>query len=349
MIPLFKPHMPELPGLNKVLHSGMLSAGDYTKEFENKLKEYFGCPYVLVTNSFSNAIYIALSVLRVKADDEVLMSPMACLASTQPFLAHGCSVKWGDIDPHRGTLCPDSVKRRISSKTKVIVHNHFCGYPGYIDEINKIGKENDIAVIDDGIECFGSEYKGQKVGRYGEAIAVFSLSAVRIPNCIEGGIVIFKHQDQYEKAILIRDSGINRNLFRNDIGEINPLCDIKDIGYSATMSNINGYIGVQQMMYVDELLQKQRQQAHWWNDKLNGNKEYVMLSHDYSTPNYWVYGILADNKREVILKFRKKGYYASGVHSDNSKYSIFGHREYELPGVDDFCKRFIGLPCGWWM
>lgn len=349
MIPLFKPYMPELPQLNDILYSGMLAAGSYTKEFENSLKKYFNSPYILVMNSFANAINVTLTALGIKTNDEVLMSPMACLVSTQPFRTFGCSIRWADIDPCTGTLSPDSVRRRISSRTKLIVHNHFCGYPGYIDEINRIGKENGIIVIDDGIECFGSEYRERKVGQYGESIAIFSLSAVRIPNCIEGGAVIFKDKDTFDRASLIRDSGINRQIFRDELGEINTSCDIKDAGFAATMSNVNAYIGVQQMKKIDLLLQKQRQQAEAWEKCLGNKKGYKLLQTICGRPNYWLYGILADDKQNAIISFREQGYYASGVHADNSNYSIFGGRDCELPGVDEFYSKFVGLPCGWWI
>lgn len=57
-----------------------------------------------------------------------------------------------DVDPKRGTLCPESVEGKISPATKAIFHNHHCGYPGYIDEINEIGRRKGLFVIDDCIE-----------------------------------------------------------------------------------------------------------------------------------------------------------------------------------------------------
>ena len=127
MISLFKPYMPELPDINKILHSGMLAYGNYTKEFEKILKKYFNTEYLIVTNSFNVAISIALATLGISYGDEVIASPMACLASTQPYLANGINIKWADVDPLRGTLLPESVKTQITAKTKAIIHNHYCG------------------------------------------------------------------------------------------------------------------------------------------------------------------------------------------------------------------------------
>ncbi len=348
MIPLFKPYMPQLPKLNEILQSGKLAGGEYVTAFEESLKKYFEEEYLLVTNTFASAISVAASTLGLTVGDEVIVSPMGCLVSTQPYLALGLKTVWCDVDAGRGTLSPDALRKVITPSTKAIVHNHFCGYVGYIDEINAIAREYGIPVIDDGIECFGSEYKGKRVGHCGTDVTVFSLSAVRIPNTIDGGIVIFKNENDYKKALRIRDSGIDRAKFRDNIGEISPECDISEIGYSAVMSNVNAYIGFEQMKVVDELLHKQRENSQKWIKRLSDNDSLSLLEVGDSTPNYWVLGVLADNKTETILRLREQGFYASGVHINNNRYSVFGDTR-ELAGVNEFYSKFVALPCGWWI
>lgn len=349
MIPLYKPYMPDLPDMNLLIHSGNLAYGNYTKQFEEKLREYFGSPYLLVTASFHLAISVALTALEIKFGDEVIASPMACLASTQPYLSNGCKIRWSDVDPKTGTLDPDSVEKRLTCNTKAIIHNHFCGYPGYIDEINEIGVRHGLPVIDDGIECFGSEYHGMKIGNCETDVTIFSLTAVRFCNCIDGGIVIFKDKSLYEKSLLIRDCGIDRSRFRDELGEISSDCDISLVGYSATMSNVNGYIGLKQMEKIDELLEKHRLQAKKWKTIYEFHSTINPIYRANCNPNYWIYGLLTDDKIKTIERFRNLGYYASGVHIRNDIYSVFGERDIELPGVDDFYSHFVALPCGWWM
>ena len=349
MIPLFKPYMPNLPEIDMLLHSGALAYGDYTKQFESKLKDYFKTKYLIVTNSFNTAISVALTTLGIVPGDALIASPMACLVSTQPYLSSGLQIIWADVDPNTGTLNPESVEKRITKATKAIVHNHFCGYPGYIDEINALGEKYGIPVIDDGIECFGSEYKGNRIGNCGTDVTVFSLTAVRFCNCIDGGIVIFKNKDLYEKSLLIRDCGINRANFRDELGEINPKCDISLVGYSATMSNVNGYIGLKQMDDIEGLINKHRLQAEKWRSIYDFQSSMIPIYRENCNPNYWVYGLLTKDKVKTIKDFRKMGYYASGVHMRNDLYSAFGQQNANLLGVDKFYNSFVALPCGWWM
>lgn len=348
MILLYKPHMPEVPLVDEILHSDRLAYGKYGKEFESLLSAFFKTPNLITTNTFNMAILVALSTLGIKAGDTVIASPMACLASTQPLLSIGVNVKWADVDPRTGTLSPDSVRLLMHIKPKAILHNHFCGHVGYVDEINAIGAEHGIPVIDDCIEAFGSEYKGRKLGNVGTDVTIFSFGPVRIPNTLDGGAVIFKDRTLYERSLLVRDCGIDRSRFRDELGEISPDCDIKLIGHSATMGEVSSYIGIQQMNRMDWLLETQRNNAKIWDDKLKNYSDIVSLNREGMLPNYWVYGAIAKEKRKTILRFRQEGYYASGVHINNNLYSVFGDKS-PLSGVNKFCSSFVALPCGWWM
>lgn len=348
MIPLYKPYMPEVPLVDEILHSGQLAYGRYGKEFEKLMSEYFETPNLIATSTFNMAILVALSTLGIKAGDTIIASPMACLASTQPLVSMGLKVKWADVDPLTGTLSAESVRNLVSISPKAIIHNHFCGHVGFVDEINMIGKEYGVPVIDDCIEAFGSEYKGRRMGNVGTDITIFSFNPVRIPNTIDGGAVIFKDASLYKKSLLVRDAGIDRSRFRDELGEINPNCDINLIGHSATMGEVSGYIGIQQMKKIDWIINAQRNNALLWDEKLKITEDIVPIKKGNSLPNYWVYGTLVKSKRETIIKFREKGYYASGVHINNNIYSVFGDTT-PLSGVNEFINHFVALPSGWWM
>ena len=350
MIPLFKPYMPaEFPELNSILHSGALAYGKWGKLFEQKLGEYIGETRITTVNSYNSAMLIALSVIGVKPGDEIIASPMSCLASNQPFATLNLKVVWADIDSKTGTLSPESVISKISSKTKAIFHNHYCGYLGYIDEINQIGKENGIVVVDDAIEAFGSEYKGKRMGNADSDMTVFSFQTVRLPNTIDGGAIAFNNDAFYKKAILIRDYGIDRSRFRDELGEISSICDISLPGYGATLSDVNSYLGVLQMQKIEKLIQIQRENAECWKrlipDRIK-NYEFVNMKSNQN-PNHWVFGLLSADKIELIRQFRKEGYYASGVHLPNTYYTVFGTHG-TLPGVNEFYSKFIAIPSGWW-
>lgn len=351
MIPLYKPYVPaSLPEMDRILHSGDLSFGAWGRKFEQMLSEYLRVPYVLTVNNYASTYLILFQALGLKPWDEVIASPMACLQSNMPYASAGVNVVWADVDPHTGTLSPESVESCITPRTKLIAHNHFCGYPGYVDEVNEIGRMYGIPVLDDCIEAFGAKYKGALMGCEGTPFTVFSFQTVRLPNTIDGGAIVFEDKSLYEKALRLRDLGIDRRIFRDANGEISPLCDISEIGYAATISNVNAYLGCLQLEDMDRLLGLQRAHAERWNQEASAICPGVepLTPVPGSVPNYWVYGLLAEDKHRAMKAFRESGYYASGVHLPNTYYSVFGKRDMP-PGVAEFHSRFLAIPCGWWM
>ena len=116
MIPLFKVFMPNEVsiGIADILNSGHLAYGTHTKNFETKLREY-----VSNKNISGNSVLFALRLIGIKAEDEVIVSPMSCLMTTQPIAVVGAKVVWADIDWF--------TRSRRKLLQKAIVHYHWAG------------------------------------------------------------------------------------------------------------------------------------------------------------------------------------------------------------------------------
>ncbi|ODP99258.1 DegT/DnrJ/EryC1/StrS family aminotransferase [Salinivibrio sp. DV] len=350
MIPIFKVFMPDMVSdyISDLLYSGKLSYGEYTKEFERRLSSFIGNERVLAISG--NSILFALKLIDIKPNDEVIVSPMSCLMTTQPIVYSGAKVVWADIDPLTGSLDPDDVKNKITNKTRAIIHYHWSGNPGYIDEINSIAHKNNIPVIEDATESFGAEYKGKKIGNTDTDIVCYSFTPVRLPNAIDGAGLSLNCEKLYQKSILMRDLGVNRSKFRDKMGEISADCDIDIVGDSATLNNISGYVGSSQMPFVFDLIEKQRKNALLWEDFFkNLPCTKVVSKREGVNPSYWAFTILSERRDELLNSFRNQGVYASKIHLRNDLYSIFGPPSHPLRGVDEFSKRQLNLPCGWWM
>jgi perosamine synthetase len=351
MVSIYKPFMPEniTEGINEILYSGQLAYGKYGREFEKTLSQFIGNPDVLTTATYNQALLMILSILDLKPGDEIIASPVSCLASNQPFAVKNLSIKWIDVDPETSAMDVSQLRSLITKDTKAIFNNLFCGYAGELDEVYNIAKEFGLPVIDDCIEAFGTEYKGKRTGNTGADMTVFSFQTVRLPNTIDGGAITFNNNAFFEKAKLVRDYGIERANFRLENGEINPNCDISIEGYGATMNEINSYIGLKQMEEIEILFAKQKINAEKWNSYFENQFDAKALKINKNVnPNYWVYGVLAENKIGFLQQMKDKGFYATGVHINNNIYSVFKSSK-DLPGVNEFMKKYVAIPSGWWV
>jgi perosamine synthetase len=360
MIPLYKVHMPAdlKEEIDRILHSGQLAYGKNSRLFEEKLRDYLGNPYVVTTSTHNHALQISFDLLGIGPGDEVIASPMSCLATNQPVITNRGTVVWADIDPRTGTLDPDDVKKRITARTKAILHYHWCGYPGDIDGINQVAREHGIMVVEDATEAFGAEYKNRKIGSTGSDVVCFSFQTVRLPNTIDGGAIAFSSKDLFEKASLMRDYGIERKRFRDGMGEISLNCDIPIRGYGAMMNEVSAFIGCRQMDFFDGLLHRQRENAETFLAALVGCRHcepLVPLAN--AKPSFWVFSLVSGESERILAASREQGIWTSRVHSRNDFYSCFGggpHTELkrvrtDLRGVSTFAATELCIPSGWWV
>jgi len=350
MLPILRPYVNKNLSLDEILHSGNLSFGKHARNFEKKLSEFISNEYVLVINSYQNAFHICLSTLGLVQGDEVLLSPLACLQTTQALKSYGLKLKWIDANVEMGTIDKDSLINSITVKSKLVIHNHYCGLVGDIDSIQQICKKYNLLLIDDAIEAFGSKYKDKFIGNsnYSDA-TIFSFNPVRNPSTIDGGAISFKEKKNFDKSILLRDYGIDRSLFRLANGEINPDYDITITGYAATISDLNAYVGLVNLNDINKILNRAKRAAIFWSEVLVHNKlNHELFENPFAQYNYWVFSFKTNEKQFLFDFFRGKGIFCSSVHLPNNNYSVFGEK-FQFKNITQIFNSFISLPTFWWL
>ena len=120
--------------------------------------------YALPTSSCTGALHLILLGLGVKKGDEVIVPDMTWVATASVVKYVGAKPVFVDIDKDTWTMCPKSLKKKITSKTKVIIPVHLYGHPCKMDEIMKIANKNKIYVVEDAAPAMGAKFKNKLVG-----------------------------------------------------------------------------------------------------------------------------------------------------------------------------------------
>lgn len=353
MIPLFKVHMPEEAGeeVSKTLYSGYISEGEKVKAFERELKEYIGCKDILTVNSCTSAITLALAHAGVGRGDDVVTTPMSCVATNMPILSLGAKVVWADVDPMTGNVTPATIEAAITPKTKAICYVHWAGQPADIDGIMKIAKKRNIKVIEDAAHAFGAVYKGRMIGNHADYVC-FSFQAIKHITTADGGAIAMNGHSESEvnRLLKMRWFGLDRIFARS---ATKWETDITDIGYKMHMNDVSATIGLSQMPYASFITMSHRSNGEYLDSivkRVQGIKAVPRLRNTESA--HWIYTLLVDDpqQRDAFVKHMNVNGIASNVvHVRNDHYSIFKKFKKRLPGVDHFCARMINIPCGWWL
>lgn len=346
MIPLFKVFMsPEvIKDLEAVLYSGFVAQGPKVDEFEAKLSEFFGNPYVATLNSGTTALHLSLDLIGVGKGDEVITTPMTCTATNWPILAHGATPVWADIDPSTGNIDPGSIQKRMTSKTKAVIAVDWGGYPCDIDRIKKaVGK---IPVIEDAAHAIGAMYKGNMVGNAAD-YTCFSFQAIKHLTTVDGGALLVKTKKDYKKAVLLRYFGIDRTKRSKDY-RIEK--DISFWGYKFHMNDVNATIGLANFAHTKEILRKHRENAAYYRDAFTG-LPWLSLMHEekgYLSSN-WLFTMKVKKSSRFMEYMKSRNVMASKVHRRNDTHPVTRAFRKPLPNVDAFYRDMVCIPVGWWV
>lgn len=325
-----------------VLRSGRLALGPYMVEFERAVAAYVGVKYGVAVNSGTSALHLIIRALGIGPGDEVLAPSFTFAASVNAILYEGAIPVFIDIDPETYNLDPDDLERKVTPRSKAIMAVDVFGYPAEWDAILQIAEKRGLHVIDDSCEALGAEYKGRKIGQFGDA-AAFAFYPNKQMTTGEGGIIV---TDNKEIACLCRSM---RNQGR---GEMGTWLQHERLGYNYRMDEMSAALGVSQFKRIETFLAKREQVARWYNERLAG-LDWVQLQmvRPHVRKSWFVYVVsLAEGMdREPVMKnLEKQGVpcrgYFSPVHLQPYVRERFGCREGDLPITESVARRTIALP-----
>jgi perosamine synthetase len=349
MIPLFKVNIPKNIGnkLQEVFDSGMVTEGVYSDEFEDKFGKFINNKNTALVNSGTSALTLAYILSGVQSGDEVISTPMTCMATNEPIHNLGAKIVWADIDPKTGNIDPKDIRKKITSKTKAIVGVHWAGMPFDIEEICKIGKEYNIKIIEDAAHALGAKYKNSMIGSHSDYVC-FSFQAIKHLTTIDGGAIACKTSEDYERVKKIRWFGLDRKYKGKSKWEQ----DITESGYKFHMNNINAAIGIEQLKNIDFVINEHKKNQKLYNDNINNKNIVKMTVSEDSESSCWIYTVLVEDRVKFQNYLSTKGIASDVVHVRNDNYSVFKKykmAEDSLVGCNEFCSKHINIPVGWWL
>jgi dTDP-4-amino-4,6-dideoxygalactose transaminase len=341
--------------LKNVLKSGFFNEGAQVTEFSKKLSEKMGYENIVMTNSCTSSLTMALKLSNVNSGDEVITTSMTCLATNTPIINLGAKIVWADIDPKTGNISPEKVLEKINSKTKAVMCVNWAGLPCDLEKLQKICKDNNVKLIQDAAHGFGSLYNQKDVSHYAD-FTCFSFQAIKHITTGDGGAIICKSNEDFERAKKMKWFGLDREASKDKNGEWKGQRwkdDVAEAGYKFNMNNLAAAIGLSQIEHIDNILLKHRQNAKQFSEIFKDRKDIIPLKYpSNSNPSFWVYTVLLSeniDRDSVLMKMNKLGIGAGLVHIPNHPYTCFKESFETLEGVEYFHKHQISLPCGWWI
>ena len=181
--------------------------GRYLKAFETKFNETIGSSHCFAVNNATGALELAAQLCQFQNGDEVIIPAHTFTASAYPFAKKGAKLVWADIDLDTRVVTAETISRRITPRSKVVIVVHLYGFTADMPEIMALATEHGLIVIEDAAQSIGTEIDGVKSGTFGD-FGVFSLhSHKNITTLGEGGVLAVKEPGIAQIVPMLRHNG----------------------------------------------------------------------------------------------------------------------------------------------
>lgn len=328
----------EVEEVTKAIQSGWITTGPKTKEFERQIAEYVGVNKAVCLNSQTACAEMALRLLGIGGNDEVIVPAYTYTASASVVYHVGARIVFIDIQKNSLQMDYDALELAINENTKAIIPVDLGGVPCDYKRIfeivenkkslfrpsNKIQKAmGRIAVCADAAHAFGASWKGKKIGEVADFTS-FSFHAVKNLTTAEGGALTWRSiegiddEELYQLIQLYSLHGQSKDAFaKNQIGGWEY--DIIAPWYKCNMTDIMAAIGLAQMRRYPKLLKRRKEIIQKYNTALlsSGIEVLPHYTNDYQSSGHLyitrIPGIGQEQRQAVMIKMAEAGI-ATNVH-----------------------------------
>ncbi|MBI3452722.1 MAG: DegT/DnrJ/EryC1/StrS aminotransferase family protein [Rhodospirillales bacterium] len=337
------------------LKSGWLATGPRVQKFEAALAEYFGGPRVLAVTSATAGLHLALLALGLKPGDEVITTPLTFVATLNTIVQAGGRPVLADVEPDTFNLDVGRVAKAITPRTRAIVPVHFAGLPVDLDPLYDLARAKNLRVIEDCAHAIGAEYKGRRLGAFGD-IQVFSFHPNKNMTTGEGGAVVTRDADVARAVSTMRFHGIDREAFNRFSKAGSQEYDVVAPGYKYNMMDLQAALGLHQLAKVDGFNARRGALAARYQKLFAGWRQ-IELPQPATFPHrhaWHLFTALIDDKttglaRDEFIAAMKEQDIGVGLHYTAAHLFAYYRREFgfkpgDFPEAERICARICSLP-----
>ncbi len=326
-----------------VVRSGRLALGPRAGDFERAVAGYVGVRHAVAVSSGTAALHLIVRGLGLGPRDEVLVPSFTFAASVNAILYEGARPVFVDMDPRTLNLDPADLERRITHRTRAILAVDVFGLPADWDTLERLGRRYGLPLIDDCCEALGAEYRGRRLGSFGDAGA-FAFYPNKQITTGEGGMIVTDRDDL---------AALARSCANQGRGAMGAWLEHDRMGYNYRMDEMSAALGLSQMGRIDQLLARRERVARMYLERLAAALPEVTVPAPagQGRRSWFVFVVTlpegCDRDRTIagmeLEGVPARGYFAP-IHTQPYIRERFGDLEGTLPVTEAVARRTLALP-----
>ncbi len=320
MIKLIKPYISFDEVKNEfedIFDSGWFTKGKYVEEFRNEIKRYTGSKYAYLTTSATTALTMALKVLDIKPEDEVIISDFSFPATANVVEDLCATPIFADVSLDTFNMLSDDLEKKITSKTKAVIFVDALGNPSGIHKIKEVCEKYNLPLIEDAACSIGSSEENIKCGNIAD-ITCFSFHPRKLLTTGEGGAMTFNNDTfvDFMEVKLNHGAKIDNGKF-----------DFVDYGYNYRLPELQAVMGIKQFKKIDDIVESRNKIRKRYVDKLEnlGYKIQLINSNVIHNVQSLVFTVPDSINRDDLVKYLRE----NNIESTIGTYCLSGTSYYK--------------------
>ena len=275
--------------INNIIDKGNFINGNEVKDFEVNFANYINSKYFVGIGNGTDAIEIALDVLDLPKDSEVIVQDNTYFATTQSVINNNLKLVLCDINPDNYQIDVTDFKSKINSNTKVLILVHLYGLISNMNEILQICDDNNIILIEDCAQAHGAEFDNKKVGTFGKISCFSFYPGKNLGAYGDAGGIATNDEEIYKKILFKRNNG-SIIKYEHDF-----------IGRNSRLDTIQSVVLNTKLKYLDENNEKRRNIVSIYNEYLK-NIQQIKIPKEVNNTKcvYHLYVIQVELRTELI-------------------------------------------------
>jgi len=354
----------DIKSVSVVLKSGSLTQGKFISETENKIANYVGSKYAVLTSSATAGLHITYKALGLNQNNTLITSPITFVSTANAGIYCNSNISFCDIDSDTISISLKALEKKIDfRKTKILSPVHMGGLAANMKEIHKLTYKSNIEIVEDASHALGSKYEcGAKVGscKYSKA-SVFSFHPVKIIASGEGGVVTTNDKNLYEKILSLRSHGIisKGNMINSKIAYTNKKKNIwyyemQSLGFHYRQTEIHAALLNSQLDRIDSFISKRQRISNEYDKFFKNNKVIRPLQKKYrnlSSNHLYVVNIdfkkININRNQFMKQLRMKNIITQVHYIPLPFHPFYKNLGYTMKGLDsskEYYENCLSLP-----
>lgn len=331
------------------LRSKWISMGPQTARLEKTFAEMTGSPHAVAVTNCTAALHLAMEILGIGPDDEVIVPSLTFVATVNAIRYVGAKPVFCDvIGPGDLNLDPRQVERLITPRTRAITVMHYGGFPCDLDALTAITRKHGLALVEDA--CHGplSDYHGRKLGTIGD-IGCFSFFSNKNISTGEGGIMVMNNREHFERAKLMRSHGMTSLSYERAKGHA-VAYDVVALGYNYRLDDIRASLALVQLERLRADLEKRARIRERYVERLRGLDEVIVpyAAHKEFVSNY-IFPIVLRNAAATARDAVREHLHGRGIQTSIHyppvhRFAIYQNTGASLPQTETVADSEISLP-----